>query len=36
MHTRQAGLALVKESQEASNNIYFNRDYLCVVQKPKP
>jgi hypothetical protein len=29
----QAGLELLKESQPSAGNIYYNRDYLCVVKK---
>lgn len=29
----EAGLEIVKESLVSSDNIYYNRDYLCVVKK---
>ena len=28
-----SGLELVKENQVSADNIYYNRDYLCVVEK---
>ena len=27
------GLALIKENEVSATNIYYNRDYLCVVEK---
>lgn len=27
------GLALVKENEVSAANIYYNRDYLCIVEK---
>jgi len=31
----EAGLELIKESEVSVDNIYYNRDYLCVVEKKK-